>query len=81
MAKVSSPLLKIGRFGTHLISCSNIYSFTGEVPATIKQGGYKSEQEGIEAFAAWFKAQDLDFKREHVGNLRYDVYELVLTTV
>jgi hypothetical protein len=74
----TSPLLKIGAFGTHLISCSGIFSFTGTVPSGIKVGGYASEKAGIAAFAAWFKAQDADFQRAHIADLRNDVFSLVL---
>lgn len=74
----TAPLLSIGTFGTHLVGCSGIYSFTGTVPAGIKVGGYASEQAGIAAFAAWFKAQDTDFQRAHVADLRNDVFALVL---
>ena len=76
----TSPLLRIGAFGTHLICCSGIYSFTGNVPADIKPGGYKSEQEGIAAFVNWFKAQDEAFQREHAVNLRDDVFALYLVS-
>jgi hypothetical protein len=74
----TSPLLAVGTFGTHLVCCSGIYSFTGTVPAGIKVGGYSSIKEGIAAFVAWFKAQSVDFQRKHVGNLRNDVFAMVL---
>ena len=74
----SSPLLFVGTFGVHVIGNARGYSFVGEVPVGIKVGGYKSLEEGIAAFVAWFKAQDVDFQREHVGNLRNDVFALVL---
>jgi hypothetical protein len=74
----TSPLLAVGTFGTHLVCCSGIYSFTGTVPAGIKVGGYSSINEGIAAFVAWFKAQSVDFQRKHVGNLRNDVFAMVL---
>lgn len=75
---MTAPLLRVGTFGTHLVCCNGIYSFTGTVPTDIKVGGYISEQDGIAAFAAWFKAQDVDFQREHVADLRNDVFALVL---
>jgi hypothetical protein len=74
----TSPLLAVGTFGTHLVCCSGIYSFTGTVPAGIKVGGYSSINEGIAAFVDWFKAQSVDFQRKHVGNLRNDVFAMVL---
>ena len=76
----TAPLLSIGTFGTHVIGGSKGYSFAGDVPIGIKQGGYASEQEAIKAFANWFIDQDVEFKRAHVAGLRWDVFELVLTT-
>ena len=77
----TAPLLSIGTFGTHVIgSSSGRYSFAGDVPTGIKQGGYTSEQDAIKAFAGWFIDQDVEFKRAHVADLRWDVFELVLTT-
>lgn len=73
-----SPLLRVGTFGVHVIGDSRGYSFVGEVPIGIKVGGYSSLDEGIAAFVEWFKSQDVDFQREHVGNLRNDVFALVL---
>lgn len=75
---MTAPLLSIGTFGTHLIDCAGIWSFVGQVPSDIKQGGYKSEAEGITAFVDWFQDQDMDFQFEHVGNLRNDVFCLVM---
>lgn len=75
---MTAPLLSIGTFGTHLIGDARGYSFTGTVPTDIKVGGYSSEQDGIAAFVTWFKAQDVDFQRDHVADLRNDVFALVL---
>ena len=75
---MAAPLLSVGTFGTHLISGDIGYSFVGEVPIGIKVGPYSSLDEGIAAFVDWFKSQDVDFQREHVGNLRNDVFALVL---
>jgi hypothetical protein len=76
----TAPLLSIGTFGTHVIGCSGVYSFTGDVPCDIKQGGYTAEKDAIRAFARWFKEQDTEWQRAHVADLRWDVFELVLTT-
>ena len=70
----TAPLLAIGTFGTHIVCCSGIYSFTGTVPE-----GIKVEQAGIAALAAWFKAQDASFQRAHIADLRNDVFTLVLS--
>ena len=74
----TAPLLAIGTFGTHIVCCSGIYSFTGTVPEGIKVGGYASEQAGIAALATWFKAQDTEFQRAHIADLRNDVFSLVM---
>jgi hypothetical protein len=74
------PLLAVGTFGTHLIGDpARGFSFTGTVPTDIKVGLYATEQDGIDAFVAWFKGQDVDFQRDHVADLRNDVFALVLT--
>ena len=75
---MTTPLLSVGTFGTHLIGGATGYSFAGTVPAGIKRGGYAAEADGVAAFATWFKSQDLAFQREHVANLRNDVFALVL---
>jgi hypothetical protein len=48
------------------------------VPTSIRQGGYATQEEGIAAFVAWFKAQDVDFQRQHVADLRNDVFVAVM---
>lgn len=77
--KAIPPLLSVGQFGTHLVETGGVYSFTGTVPFGLKHRGYSSEKEGIAAFASWFSGQELDFRREHIGNLRNDVFALVLS--
>lgn len=78
MAMTVSPLLSVGTFGVHLTSVNGLFSFTGTVPVGIKVGGYVSESEGIAAFVSWFKSQNVDFQREHVANLRNDVFAAFL---
>ena len=74
-----TPLLSVGTFGVHLISGpSGRFSFVGHVFCGIKVGGYSSEAEGIAAFVAWFKAESTEFQREHIGNVRNDVFSLIL---
>jgi hypothetical protein len=75
---MTAPLLRIGTFGTHIVCCTGIFSFTGTVPAGIKTGGYASEQDAVAAFVAWFKDQDVAFRREHVADLRNDVFAAVI---
>ena len=76
---MASPLLSVGTFGTHLISGDRGFSFAGTVPVGIKVGVYASEADGVAAFVSWFKSQDAAFQREHVANLRNDVFTAVLT--
>jgi hypothetical protein len=76
---MTAPLLSAGTFGTHLISGDGGFSFAGTVPTSIKVGIYATEADGIAAFVAWFKSQDVAFQREHVANLRNDVFAAVLT--
>ena len=75
----TSPLLSVGTFGVHVIGGASGWSFAGEVPIGIKRGGYATESDAIASFVCWFKSQDLDFQREHVADLRNDVFGLVLT--
>ena len=71
---MKSPLLSIGTFGVHLIPDSNYrWSFAGTVPIGIKRGGFRSEAEGLIAFASWFTSQDSEFQRKHAAELRQDV--------
>lgn len=73
----SSPLLSVGTFGTHLVEGEKSYFFAGTIPSGIKSG-YQTEQEGVNAFVVWFCNQSIEFKREHVGNLRNDIFSLVI---
>ena len=75
---MTAPILSVGTFGTHLISGKRGFSFTGTVPTSIKVDIYATEADGIAAFVAWFKSQDVVFQREHVANLRNDVFAAVL---
>lgn len=76
---MASPLLSIGTFGTHIISNPYGWSFAGTSPVDLKGISYATEAEAIAAFVSWFKAQDVSFRREHVANLRNDVYAAVLS--
>jgi hypothetical protein len=73
----SSPLLSVGNFGTHLVKGEKSYFFAGTIPTDLK-GGYQTEQEGISAFVSWFTSQPTEFQREHIGNLRNDIFSLVI---
>ena len=73
------PLLKVGTFGTHLApNPVGSFSFVGSVHAALHRGPYATEREGIAAFVQWFKAQDANFQREHIGNVRNDVFKLIM---
>jgi len=77
----SSPLLTIGTFGTHLIlNPAGSYSFVGEVPASISGNTYKTYDDGLAAFVDWFKGLSDSEKRDHVGNLRNDIFALCLNS-
>jgi hypothetical protein len=74
------PLLAIGNFGTHLISTGGVFSFSGTVPKDIRRGRYPDEESALQVFVNWFRSQDLSFQRENVGNLRDDVFSLLVRT-
>ena len=76
---MASPLLSIGTFGTHIIGDDRDYRFVGDAPTDLRNTIYATEAEGIAAFVSWFKAQDVGFQREHVANLRSDVFTAVLS--
>ena len=76
---MAEPLLPVGTFGTHIVQNHGVYAFAGTVPNDIKIGGYATEQAAIDAFADWFVAQDEQFKREHIHQLRDDVLECVFS--
>ena len=75
---MTTPILAIGTFGTHVTETAGIWSFTGTVPRTIKRGGYPTEKSALSAFVDWFKAQDIDFQRDHIGDLRNDIFTAVM---
>jgi hypothetical protein len=77
----NDPLLRVGTFGVHVIGNDHGHSFVGEVPVGIKRGGYSTHDQAVAAFVSWFKAQDVDFQREHVGNLRNDVFSMLFAAV
>lgn len=73
-----TPILSVGTFGVHVIGDDRGWSFAGQVPVGIQRGGYATEADGIAAFVSWFRDQNIDFQREHVANLRNDVFLMVL---
>ena len=73
-----SPILRVGTFGTHLVKGEKGYFFAGTIPSDIKTGGYQTEQDGIAAFVSWFTSQSAEFQREHIGNVRNDVFSLII---
>lgn len=71
---MADPILKIGRFGTHIMkNPAGTFSFYGTVP-TACDGRFTTEDEAMAAFIAFFKAQTAEWQRENVGNLRNDVF-------
>jgi hypothetical protein len=74
-----SPLLSVGTFGTHLTENPNgSFGFVGTVPNDFQGKVFKTFDEGFNAFVEWFNSQPVDFRREHVGNLRNDVFVSVM---
>ena len=76
----TQPLLSIGTYGVHVICTSNIWSFTGEVPKSIKKGPYKNRQDAVDSFASWFCEQDQDFIDEHMTALSDEIRDLLIVT-
>ena len=77
--KTIFPLLKISTFGTHLLdNPAGTFSFVGSVPAELTKARYATYAEGFAAFVTWYKAQDVEFQRDNISNLRNDVFEAVL---
>lgn len=71
----TSPLLAVGNYGLHLLSNpAGSFSFFGTVPADFSGQTFPAYAEGEAAFIDWLKAQPAEFQREHVGNLRNDVF-------
>ena len=77
MTNSITPLLKVGSFGTHVIKGDNGYFFVGTIPTNMAKGVYSTETDAIAVFVNWFKSQDADFQRSHVGNLRNDVFAML----
>jgi len=76
--KALSPLLSVGTYGVHLTkNPAGTFSFTGSVPNTCT-GCYKTFKEGIIDFVKFFKSQPMDFQRENIGNLRNDIFAIVM---
>lgn len=73
--KQNAPLLAVGTFGVHLLdNPAGSFSFTGTVPAALSGCNFETYEQGEAVFIEWLKAQSADFQREHVGNLRNDVF-------
>ncbi len=75
-------MLKVGAFGTHLLSNgSGRFFWRGTVPADLKGKWYETEDAGIDDFIAWLKALPTEDQREHVGNLRNDIFLKFMNTL
>lgn len=73
------PLLRVGTFGTHLLSNpAGSFSFAGTVPAQLSGKTFPTPEAGETAFVAWFRSMPVDEQRAHVGNLRNDIFVKVL---
>lgn len=79
MTTVHEPILKIGKFGVHILSTPNSkFAFFGNVPVGCA-GTFATYDEAMSSFVAFFISQTTDWQREHVGNLRNDVFEIIFT--
>jgi hypothetical protein len=76
-----SPILSIGRFGTHIMETpAGTFRFSGEVPV-VCDVSYKTYDDALNAFIAFFKSMTIEWQREHVGSLRNDVFVKMMEAV
>lgn len=77
--KQTAPLLRCGNFGTHTNrNPGGTFSFVGSVHKNLKRGPYVDEAAAVAAFVAWFKSEPAEFQREHIGNVRNDIFKLII---
>ena len=73
------PILSIGNFGLHIIkNPAGTFSFVGTVPSGLNGIISTTEKEAENAFAAWFNSLPVSDRRNHVGDLRNDIFEAVM---
>jgi hypothetical protein len=72
----TAPLLSVGNFGVHLTETpKGGFKFTGTVPEDFRNTkAFETYDDGVSAFVTWYAEQDADFQREHIGDLRNDVF-------
>jgi hypothetical protein len=72
--KILKPLLSTGNYGTHLfLNPAKTWSFVGSVPEPLYGPSFKTEEEGIQAFIAWFKSLPEDEAKVFMPKLRDDM--------
>lgn len=71
---MGKPLMSIGRFGVHLKKTpAKTWTFVGTVPSTCDKS-YKTYEEGLKEFFEFLKAQPVEWQREHISDLRTDIW-------
>lgn len=74
-----NPLLHIGQFGTHVIkNPKGRYSFSGDIPVDIGRSNYETMEQAKGAFVDWYLEQTNEWQRDHIGNLRNDIFTAVM---
>jgi len=74
----NDPLLKIGTYGTHVIkNPAGTFSFVGTVAQNLPRV-HATYDLALSPFVAWFNSMDTTEQREHVGNLRNDIFAMVM---
>lgn len=73
-----SPLLRKGKFGTHLKSNPNgTFSFVGSIHKDLPAGSYPTEGDGMQAFRKWFLALPIEEATDYIAFLRPDAYQII----
>ncbi len=75
---IGEPILKIGTFGTHIIDTpAGNFTFAGTVPVSCA-GTFKSYDDALVSFIAFYKSQPVEWQREHIGDVRNDVFTAMM---
>jgi delta 1-pyrroline-5-carboxylate dehydrogenase len=75
---MTTPLLKVGSFGTHIIhNPAKTYSFVGTVPFELDKSISQTYDQAVQVFIDWYKRQDQEFQDNNFKNLRQDIKSLI----